>query len=197
MANYIPHLRLMFMLLPARPRPLSNCKRPATLKHKRYGALANPHLRRRRGARSLELLIRNAMRHHPALEADAAGLEFVGAAGILAVDEAHELRRDVAVVVGRAVRVRCNVPARGEDQEVGEGRGRVAGARGQNAEDGRVDVVDGDGADVDEFCEIILVGDLDGDVRLTAIRQTNVMEGHSHNSHAMLQHRKGSGSECS
>lgn len=100
------------------------------------------------------------MRHHPALEADAAGLELVGAAGILAVDEAHELGRDVAVVVGRAVRVRCNVPARGEDQEVGEGRGGVAGARGQNAEDGRVDVVDGDGADVDEFCEVILVGDI-------------------------------------
>jgi len=185
------------MLLPTRPCPLSNRKRPATLKHKRYGALANPHLRRRRGARSLEPFIRNAMRHHPALEADAAGLELVGAAGILAVDEAHELGRDVAVVVGRAVRVRCNVPARGEDQEVGEGRGGVAGARGQNAEDGRVDVVDGDGADVDEFCEVILVGDLDGDVGLAAIRQTNVMEGHSHSSHAMLQHRKGSGSECS
>jgi hypothetical protein len=58
-------------------------------------------------------------------------------------------------------------------------------------------VVDGDGADVDEFSEVILVGDLDGDVRLAAIRQTYVMEGHSHSSHAMPQHRKGSGSECS
>ena len=58
-------------------------------------------------------------------------------------------------------------------------------------------MVDGDGADVDEFCEVILVGDLDGDVGLAAIRQANVMEGHSHSSRAMLQHRKGSGSECS
>ena len=58
-------------------------------------------------------------------------------------------------------------------------------------------MVDRDGADVDEFCEVILAGDLDGDVGLAATGQANVVEGHSRSFHAMLQHRKGSGSECS
>lgn len=100
------------------------------------------------------------MRHHPALEAHAAGLELVGPPGVLAVDQAHEFAGDVAVVVRGSVRVGGDVPAGAEDEEVGEGRGGVAAARGQDAEDGGVDVVDGDGADVDEFGEVVFVGDL-------------------------------------
>jgi len=59
------------------------------------------------------------------------------------------------VVVGWAVGVRSDVPAGREDEEVGERGGGVAGLGGENAEDGGVDVVDGDGANVDELREVI------------------------------------------
>jgi len=51
--------------------------------------------------------------------------------------------------------VGSDVPAGREDEEVGEGGGGVAGLGGEDAEDGGVDVVDGDGADVDELRQII------------------------------------------
>lgn len=53
--------------------------------------------------------------------------------------------------------MRCDVPAGREDEEVGEGGGGVARLGSKDAEDGRVDVIDGNGADVDEFGEIVLV----------------------------------------
>lgn len=78
------------------------------------------------------------MWHEAALEGDTAGLELVGAAGIFAVDEAHELGGGVAVVVGGTVldgmlviavggkgrrviySVARYVPSRAEDEEVCE-----------------------------------------------------------------------------
>lgn len=51
-----------------------------------------------------------------------------------------------------------DVPSRAEDEEVCERGGRVAARGGQDAEDAGVDVVDGDGADVDEFREVVFVG---------------------------------------
>lgn len=52
---------------------------------------------------SSHLFVGNAVRHKTAFEADAAGLKFVRAPGVFAVDEAHELGCAVTVVVGRAV----------------------------------------------------------------------------------------------
>lgn len=57
--------------------------------------------------------------------------------------------------------MRGNVPARREDEEIGQRRVLVARLGGQHAEDGWVDVVDGDGADVDELGQIIFIGYLD------------------------------------
>jgi hypothetical protein len=53
-----------------------------------------------------------------------------------------------------------HVPAGAEDEKVCEGRGGVAGGGCQDAEDGRVDVVDGDGAYVYELGQVVFVGDV-------------------------------------
>lgn len=50
-------------------------------------------------------MIRYTVRNHSAFETDATRLELVAAAGILTVDETHQLGSDVAVVVWRTVRV--------------------------------------------------------------------------------------------
>jgi hypothetical protein len=62
------------------------------------------------------------------------------------------------VVVRRTVRVRRHIPAGAEDEEVGEGRRGIARGCCEDAEDGGVDVVDADGADVDELGEVVFVG---------------------------------------
>ena len=55
---------------------------------------------------------------------------------------------------------RCDVPSRGEGQQVGQRRGQVARLGCQNTENGWVDVVNGDGAHIDEFGEIVFIGNL-------------------------------------
>lgn len=64
------------------------------------------------------------------------------------------------MVVRRSIGVRRYVPAGGEDEEIGEGSSRIAGAGCEDAEDGRINVVDRDGTDVDELGQIVLVWDL-------------------------------------
>jgi hypothetical protein len=55
---------------------------------------------------------------------------------------------------------RCDVPSRGEGQQVGQRRGQVARLGCKNTENGWVNVVNGDGAHVDKFGEVIFIGDL-------------------------------------
>jgi len=147
----IPHLRVMLMQVLAVPRKVRNREWSATLEHDRDGTLADAHLRRRCSARSLELFVGDTVGNHTAFVAGATRLELVTAASVLAVDETHKFGGDVAVVVGWAVGVGSDVPAGREDEEVGERSGGVAGLGGEDAEDGGVDVVDGDGANVDEL----------------------------------------------
>lgn len=142
------------------PGIICNGKGTTALKHEGNGRRGDLHHGRIRLGSLGKLLIGHAVRDEAALEGDAARLELVRAAAVVAVDEAHELRGAVAVVVGRAVRVRRDVPARGEDEEVGQGCGGVARPGRQHAKDGRVNVVDGDGADIDKLCEVVLVGDV-------------------------------------
>ncbi|OSS43384.1 hypothetical protein B5807_12002 [Epicoccum nigrum] len=153
----IPHARLVLVPVPALPRKVGDGKRPAALEHERNAPLGDARLRRVRLGRLLELLIRDPVRHHAALEAHAAGLKAIGAAAVVPVDEPHQLRRGVAVEVGGPVRVGGDVPAGGEDEDVGEGRGGIARRGGEHAEDGGVHVVDGDGPDVDELGQVVLV----------------------------------------
>jgi len=131
----IPHLGVVLVDILALHRPISDGEHPGRLEHERDRALGDAHLRRRRGARGLEFLVRHAVWHHAALETHAAWLELVGASAVGAVDQAHELGRGVPVVVWWAVGVRGDVPAGREDEKVGEGRGWVAGFGGQDAED--------------------------------------------------------------
>lgn len=101
----IPHLRIMFMLLLTLPGKVRDRERPTRLKHKRDRVLRDLHHGWRFRRCSFELLIRDAVRHHPALERHAAGLELVGAAAVCTVDEAHEFGSCVAMVVGWPVSV--------------------------------------------------------------------------------------------
>lgn len=81
---------------------------------------------------------------HTALVGSATRLELVGTTTVLAVKKTHELRGDVAVVVRWSIRVGGYVPSWGEDEEVCEGSGGVAGPGREHTEDGGVDVIDGD-----------------------------------------------------
>lgn len=175
----VPHLRLMLVPLVAVPRVVGNGERPGRLEHDRNGGLGDAHDRRRTVTGGLELLIRHTMRNHTALKRNATRLEGVRAAAVVAVDQAHQLGGGVAVVVRRAVGVRGDVPARREDEEVGERRVEVARLGREHAEDGRVDVVDRDGADIDEFRQVVLVrnvvpvpgDDVEGAVVLCALEE--------------------------
>jgi hypothetical protein len=55
---------------------------------------------------------------------------------------------------------RCNIPAGREDQDIGERGIKVAGFGSKDAENRWIDVVNGDGADIDEFCQVVFVWDL-------------------------------------
>lgn len=156
----VPHLGIVLVDLVALHRPISDGEWPAGFEHECDCAFRDAHLWWWLCARCLELLVRNTVRHHAALEGHTTRLELIGTAGIFTVDETHELGSNVTVVVGWAVSVRGDVPTGGEDEEVSKRGGGVARGSGQNAEDGGVDVVDGDGTDVDELGEIVLVWNL-------------------------------------
>lgn len=101
----IPHRWVMLVKLVALHSPISDSERPRALKHERYCTFRDTHLWRRLSRSGLELLICHTVRHHTAFKTDTSRLEFIAAAGVLAIDETHQLGSDVAVVVGRAVRV--------------------------------------------------------------------------------------------
>lgn len=153
----IPHLGVMLVDLVALHGPIGNGKRPGALKHERHSTFGDAHLWRGLGRCGLELLIRNTVGDHATFEADAAGLETVASARVLAVDQTHQLRSHVTMVIRWAVRVRGNVPTRREDEEIGKRRCWVARACRQDAKDGRINVVDADASDVDKFREVVLV----------------------------------------
>lgn len=87
----IPHLGIMLMLPLVVPRVISDGERAVALKHKGDGAFRDLHDGRILCGGSSELLVGDAMRDKAALERDAAGLELVRAAVIVAVNETHEL----------------------------------------------------------------------------------------------------------
>ena len=129
----------------------------------------------------------------PVLEAEPARRKLVAAPAVVTVDEAHHLARTVPVVVLRATEASSasaqrnlrvvgkkethrrpegagrDVPAPGEDEEVGERCAGRLGARGQNAEDGGVDVVTLDAADVHKLLHSVLVWDVAAGRRVVRI----------------------------
>lgn len=116
----------------------------ARLEHKRHCVFMHALGLQIRLRRRLELVVVHTVWAESSLIRARAGQERVGATAVRAVDETHELRRGVAVVVGRAECVVCDVPARAEDEEVGErGPGCLRLSR-EHAEDGGVNVVHGD-----------------------------------------------------
>lgn len=82
-----------------------------------------------------------SMRTESGFVACAPSSKAIAPSTVFAVYQAHELGRCVAVVIRRSKCVACDVPARTEDQEVGEGSAGCLGFGGKNAEDGGVDVV--------------------------------------------------------
>jgi hypothetical protein len=101
----VPHRWVMLVEFVALHSPVGDGKGSGALKHERYCTFRDTHLWRRLSRSGLELLICHTVRHHSALETDTSGLELIAAAGILAIDETHQLGSDVAVVVRWAVRV--------------------------------------------------------------------------------------------
>lgn len=59
--------------------------------------------------------------------------------------------REFLYSVSEGRHTRCNIPSGRKNKQIRQGRIRVPRFSRQHAEDGWVDVVDGDGADVDEF----------------------------------------------
>lgn len=55
---------------------------------------------------------------------------------------------------------RSNIPSRRKDQEIGKRTCDVTGLGSQDTENGGINVINGDGADIDEFGHVILVGNL-------------------------------------
>jgi hypothetical protein len=153
----IPHTRLMLVPIPAPPREICNRKSPTILKHKCNRPHGNLHLRWLCFRRLLELLIRHPMRHHPALETHTAGLKLIRTSPIVPVDQPHQLRRNVAVEIRRAVRVARDILAGREDENIRERRSGIARSIDQDAEDRRVDMVDGYRPYVDKLRQIVLV----------------------------------------
>lgn len=87
----------------------------------------------------------------------------------------------------------CHVPARREDQKVRERRRRIARACCKNAEDGWINVVDRDGADIDEFGQIVLVGNLS----IWSVSEYKICEaGTVHSYHATPQRQMENAPAC-
>lgn len=60
----------------------------------------------------------------------------------------------------RGRRTRSNIPSRREDQEIGKRACEVTGLGRQDAEDRGINVINRDGADIDEFGHIIFIRNL-------------------------------------
>lgn len=101
-----------------------------------------------------------AVRAETGFEARATRLKLVTTTSIISVDEAHELRGAITVVIRWAEGPGGNVPATTEDQEIGEGCSRCLRRSGKYAEDRRVNVIPRDTANVDEFLESVFIWDV-------------------------------------
>lgn len=148
-------------LLAGAQSPFGDADHEAALKHEGTAATADLDGGERGVAGTLVAVGVWAVAAHDVVQAGASGDEAAGAAPlgvVAAADEAHELAHGVAVVPGRAEGVLADEPARGEDDEVGDGGAGHAGRGGQDGEDGRVRVVVGDGADGVEAAQVVLVG---------------------------------------
>src|SRR5579862_5993212 len=153
----IPHLGVMLVKLLALHGVIGNSERSAGFKHECNGTLRDAHWLQFHLGGSLEFRIGNSVRNTTTFVRETTRLEFIRSAAISTVDETHKFRRDVAVVVRWTVGVACDIPSRGEDKNIGEGSCRIARFGGQNSEDGGVDVVNRDRADIDKLGQIILV----------------------------------------
>jgi hypothetical protein len=69
-----------------------------------------------------------------------------------------EVPTDFAIKSGD--HTRCDIPSRGEGEQVSQWRSQVARLGGKNTENGRINVIDGDGAHINEFCEVIFIRNL-------------------------------------
>ena len=156
----LPTLGIVILLnLAAHPEsPLGDPNHQAALEHESHAPLA--HLDRLEHGLAGPLVRGGVgpVRAHDVVQAGARGPKPGGGLGVvLSVDEAHELGHGVAVVPRRAEGVLLDEPARGEDDEVGDGGAGMVGLGGQDGEDGRVRVVVRDAADGAEAAEVVLV----------------------------------------
>lgn len=120
----VPHLGLVLVLLVAVPRVVGDGEGAAGLEHECDRASRDLHDRGSGLGGLLELLVGDAVGDHwiqlvavgeavmfdsrkptSTLEGDTAGLEGVGAATVVTVDQTHQFRSNVAVVVRRTVSV--------------------------------------------------------------------------------------------
>ena len=97
------------------------------------------------------------VRGHAIVQAGAAGQEAFGLGVVDAVQQAHELGHDVAVIPGRPERVLADQPARREDDEVDIGGAGHIRRRGQHAVDRRIGMIEAHRADHHEAREVVFV----------------------------------------
>jgi hypothetical protein len=153
----IPHLRIMLVQFLALHGVVSDCEWSAGLEHESDGTFRDTHWLQLSGGSGLEFGVGDTVRNTTAFVWKTTRLELVGTTTVATVDETHEFGGDIAVIVRGSVSVACDVPSRREDEDISKRGSGIARLGGQDGEDGGVDVVDGDGTNVDEFGQIILV----------------------------------------
>src|SRR5712672_141522 len=99
-----------------------------------------------------------AMWAEPSLVACATWLESITATSVFPIQETHEFSRAIPVIERRPERMVRNIPSRAEDQKVHQRVVRCLRLCCQHAEDGGVDVVLRNAANVHEFLQRIFIG---------------------------------------
>lgn len=87
-------------------------------------------------------------------------LETITPSTIIPIQQSHKLRRRIAMIVRWTEGLACDVPAWAEDKEVRKWDARLLRFSGENTEDGGVDMVLRNAANVDEFFQGIFVRDI-------------------------------------
>ena len=128
----------------------------AALEHERHGVfdLVRLELGVRRALPGVGV---GAVGGHAIVQAGAAGQKTFGLGVVDAVQQAHELGHDVAVIPRRPERVLADEPARREDDEIDCCGARHVGRRGEHAVDRRIGMIEAHGADHHEAGEIVFV----------------------------------------
>lgn len=80
-----------------------------------------------------------------------------GLSVIVPRDQAHEFRHDVSVIPRWTEGIFLHQPAGREDDEIGNSRASAAGRPGEDGENGRVRVVEGNGTDRVEAAKVVFV----------------------------------------